>query len=255
MNPVDIVTDILTDNAFVMSFMLIAAGMAISGAISKYIFKGKIPTSAVAVLVGLITAYIGGIVTGGDKGISDIAIFSGIGILGGSSIRDFAIISTAYGASFKELKSSGIIGAAALIVGVVYAFITGFVLALIFGYTDPVEITTVAAGAATFIAGPVTGTALGASSDIIAVSIAIGIVKSIAVMVLTPIIAKWVKLDNYRSAMVYGGIMGTTSGVSAGLAATDQRLVPYGAMVATFYTGLSCLLCPTVLYGLVMMIV
>jgi len=42
--------------------------------------------------------------------------------------------------------------------------------------------------------------------------------------------------------------MGTTSGVAAGLAATDARLVPYGAMTATFYTGFGCLLAPSVLY-------
>jgi malonate transporter MadM subunit len=48
--------------------------------------------------------------------------------------------------------------------------------------------------------------------------------------------------------MVFGGLLGTTSGVAAGLAATDAKLVPYGAMTATFYTGLGCLLCPSVLY-------
>lgn len=42
--------------------------------------------------------------------------------------------------------------------------------------------------------------------------------------------------------------MGTTSGVAGGLAATDRRLVPYGAMTATFYTGLGCLLGPSVFY-------
>ena len=34
----------------------------------------------------------------------------------------------------------------------------------------------------------------------------------------------------------------------AGLAATDPKLVPYGAMTATFYTGLGCLLTPSALY-------
>jgi len=48
--------------------------------------------------------------------------------------------------------------------------------------------------------------------------------------------------------MVYGGLMGTTSGVAGGLAATDPALVPYGAMTATFYTGLGCLLCPSILF-------
>ncbi len=42
--------------------------------------------------------------------------------------------------------------------------------------------------------------------------------------------------------------MGTTSGVAGGLAATDEKLVPYGAMTATFYTGVGCLLAPSVLY-------
>jgi hypothetical protein len=54
--------------------------------------------------------------------------------------------------------------------------------------------------------------------------------------------------------MVFGGLMGTTSGVTAGLAATDPKLVPYGALTATFYTGLGCLLCPSILFLLMKMI-
>ncbi|MBS5335746.1 MAG: malonate transporter subunit MadM [Firmicutes bacterium] len=256
---INIIKGILIDNAFVMSFMFIALGVFISGIISKYVFKGKLPTSAVAIVVGLIAAYIGGSITGGSitggsNGIADIEMFTGIGILGGSSLRDFAIISTAYGASLTELKRSGLIGALSLIVGGTFAFILGTCFAVVFGYTNPDEITTIAAGTVTFITGAVTGSAVGASSDIIALSIAIGVVKSIVVMIATPLLAKRMKLDNFRSAMVYGGIMGTTSGVSAGLAATDQRLVPYGAMTATFFTGLACLLCPTVFYGIINLI-
>lgn len=251
MNIIEIIKNIFINNAFVMSFLFIALGVFVSSVISKYIFKGKLPSSAVAIIVGLIAAYIGGIITGGSNGIADIDVFTGIGILGGSSLRDFAIISTAYGASLSELKRSGLIGAVSLIVGVSFAFVLGTVFAVMFGYTDPVEITTIAAGTVTFITGAVTGSAFGASSDIIALAIAIGVVKSIVVMIATPLLAKAMRLDNFRSAMVYGGIMGTTSGVSAGLAATDQKLVPYGAMTATFFTGLACLLCPTVFYGLV----
>ena len=251
MNIIEIIKNIFINNAFVMSFLFIALGVFVSSVISKYIFKGKLPSSAVAIIVGLIAAYIGGIITGGSNGIADIDVFTGIGILGGSSLRDFAIISTAYGASLSELTRSGLIGAVSLIVGVSFAFVLGTVFAVMFGYTDPVEITTIAAGTVTFITGAVTGSAVGASSDIIALAIAIGVVKSIVVMIATPLLAKAMRLDNFRSAMVYGGIMGTTSGVSAGLAATDQKLVPYGAMTATFFTGLACLLCPTVFYGLV----
>jgi malonate transporter MadM subunit len=68
------------------------------------------------------------------------------------------------------------------------------------------------------------------------------------VMTGTPFVARFIGLDNPRSALVYGGLMGTTSGVAGGLAATDERLVPYGAMTATFYTGLGCLLGPSVVF-------
>jgi malonate transporter MadM subunit len=67
-------------------------------------------------------------------------------------------------------------------------------------------------------------------------------------MVATPMAARWIGLDNPRSAMVFGGLMGTTSGVTAGLAATDPKLVPYGALTSTFYTGVGCLMGPSVLY-------
>jgi malonate transporter MadM subunit len=74
------------------------------------------------------------------------------------------------------------------------------------------------------------------------------LIKSVLVMIGTPFVAKYIGLNNARSAMVYGGLMGTTSGVAGGLAATDPRLVPYGAMTATFYTGLGCLMGPSVMF-------
>ena len=75
-----------------------------------------------------------------------------------------------------------------------------------------------------------------------------GLAKAVLVMVGTPFVAGRIGLDNPYTAMIYGGLMGTTSGVAGGLAATDPRLVPYGAMTATFYTGVGCLLAPSVLY-------
>ena len=128
----------------------------------------------------------------------------------------------------------------------------GALVAVVFGFSDAVSISTIGAGAATYIVGPVTGTALGASSGVIALSVAAGLVKAILVMVATPLVAKRIGLDNPQSALIYGGLMGTTSGVAAGLAATDPKLVPYGAMTATFYTGVGCLLAPSLLYLLVL---
>jgi malonate transporter MadM subunit len=63
---------------------------------------------------------------------------------------------------------------------------------------------------------------------VIALSVAAGLIKSVLVMIDTPFVARSIGLDNARTAMVYGGLMGTTSGVAGGLAATDPRLVPYG---------------------------
>jgi malonate transporter MadM subunit len=108
--------------------------------------------------------------------------------------------------------------------------------------------TTIGAGAVTYIVGPVTGAAIGASSDLMALSITTGVIKAICVMVFTPVAANFMRLKTPRAAMVFGGLAGTVSGVTAGLAATDRALVPYGALTSTFHTGLGCLMCPSVLY-------
>ena len=165
--------------------------------------------------------------------------------------RDFAIVATAYGAELEALKKAGWIGSLSVLIGVVLSFFVGAIVAIGFGVSDPISITTIGAGTATFIVGPVTGTALGAESSIIALSIAAGLVKSILVMVGTPLVARRIGLNNPNSAMIYGGLMGTNSGVAAGLAATDPKLVPYGAMTATFYTGVGCLIVPSVLFFIV----
>ena len=129
------------------------------------------------------------------------------------------------------------------------------VVAWMFGYRDAVSMTTIGGGAATYIVGPVTGDALGASSDVKALSIAVGLIKSILVMTTTPFVAKRIGLNNPRSALIFGGLMGTTSGVAGGLAATDPKLVPCGAMTATFYTGLGCLLGPSVCFFVIRAVV
>ena len=189
--------------------------------------------------------------TGGSKGLSDIPMFTGIGVLGASALRDFTIVATSFGAKLSEIKKCGLVGVIALLIGIVFTFFIGVLVALAFGYRDAASVSTIAAGATTFVVGPVTGAAVGADSAVIAISIAVGVFKSIAVMLITPIVAKKIGLNTPRAAMVFGGLMGTTSGTSAGLAATDPKLVPYGAMTATFYTGMGCLLCPSVLYFIV----
>ena len=244
-------TAVLSKNSLITAFLFIGFLMWLSYFLSEKLTRGQIHGSAVAITLGLVLAYLGGQYTGGSKGLADIAIFSGVGIMGGAMFRDFAIVATAFGVKTDELKKAGWIGAASVIIGVALSFFIGALVAVSFGYTDPVAISTIGAGAATYIVGPVTGTALGASSDVIALSVAAGLTKSVLVMVGTPFVAKRIGLNNPYSAMIYGGLMGTTSGVAAGLAATDPKLVPYGAMTATFYTGAGCLLAPSLLFLIV----
>jgi malonate transporter MadM subunit len=244
----ELLSSVFEKNGLLVAFVVVGALMLLSGFLSRTLTRGRLHGSAIAIIVGLALAYWGGVVTGGDHGLADFAVFSGLGLMGGAMLRDFAIVSTAFGVDLKEIRRSGVAGALSILLGVVVSFIVGACVAAAFGYRDAESLATIGAGAATYIVGPVTGTAVGASSEVIALSVAAGLVKSVVVMVGTPMIARFIGLNNPKSAMAYGGLMGTTSGVAGGLAATDKRLVPYGAMTATFYTGIGCLLGPSVFY-------
>ncbi|MGS0740350.1 malonate transporter subunit MadM [Glaciimonas sp. GG7] len=235
-------------NGLVAAFAIVGVVVFVSSYLSRYLTLGRVHGSAFAILIGLILAYWGGIHSGGQKGLADISLFGGIGLMGGAMLRDFAIVATAFEVQATEARKAGLIGVIALLLGTVVPFIVGASVAYAFGYSDVVSMTTIGAGAITYIVGPVTGAAIGASSDVMALSIATGLLKSIMVMVGTPLAARFLGLKTPRSAMVFGGLAGTVSGVSAGLAATDRRLVPYGALVATFHTGIGCLLGPSVLF-------
>ncbi|UWM47571.1 malonate transporter subunit MadM [Streptomyces carpaticus] len=241
-------TGLLENYGLLVAFVLIGTVMLVSHWLSAKLTRGRLQGSAIAILLGLILAYWGGKATGGSHGLADVTVLSGLGLMGGAMLRDFAIVSTAYGVDLREIRRAGVAGALSIILGVLVSFAVGAVIAALFGYTDAESLATIGAGAATYIVGPVTGTAVGAGSEVIALSVAAGLVKAVLVMIATPMAARLIGLDNPKSAMVYGGLMGTTSGVAGGLAATDKRLVPYGAMTATFYTGVGCLLGPSLLY-------
>lgn len=246
--------DFLGKGSIVTGFLFAGLIMLVSEFISKKLTKGRLHPSAIAIFFGLVFAYIGGSITGGEKGLADVTAFGGLGILGGAALRDYTIIASSYGASIQEVKKCGWACPISLIVGVVSAFCIGAIVAVSFGYRDAVDIATIAAGAVTFVVGPITGTALGAASEVIALSVTVGLVKTVFIMIFTPMIAKKIGLTTPKMAMIFGGLVGSTSGVSAGLAATDAALVPYGTMVATFYSGTGCLLCPSLLYAIVNLI-
>lgn len=246
---------ILTKYSLVTAFAVVGFTVWVSYLISERLARGRLHGSAIAILLGLLLAWIGGISTGGKKGIADIEVLSGIGVMGGAMLRDLAIVATAFGVRMDEFRRTGVSGILSLFVGVIMSFAVGACVAWSFGYRDAVSMTTIGGGAATYIVGPVTGSALGADSEIIALSVAAGLIKSILVMTATPFVSGYIGLDNPRSAMIFGGLMGTTSGVAGGLAATDPKLVPYGAMTATFYTGLGCLMGPLVVFFVIRAIV
>lgn len=245
---VDSLVAVLVKNGLITAFAVVGVLVWLSYEVSARFTRGHLHGSAIAIALGLLLAWVGGTVTGGNQGLADIGLFAGVGVMGGAMFRDFAIVATAFGAELDALKRAGVVGAASVIIGVVLSFVVGAVVAIAFGYSDPVAISTIGAGAATYIVGPVTGTALGADSGVIALSVAAGLTKSVLVMIGTPFVAPRIGLTTPHAALIYGGLMGTTSGVAGGLAATDPKLVPYGAMTATFYTGVGCLLAPSVLF-------
>ncbi len=247
----DIIETVFVRNNLVVAFAVVGVTIWLSYFLANKLTAGRIHGSAIAITLGLIAAYFGGVYTGGNTGVADVALLGGIGLMGGGMMRDFAIVATAYGVHLSELKKAGVAGVISIFAGVIVSFIVGAAVAVMFGYTDAAAITTIGAGAVTYIVGPVTGEAIGASDAVITLSVAAGLVKSILVMIGTPLVARYIGLDNPQSAMVFGGLMGTTSGVAAGLAATDPKLVPYGAMTATFYTGVGCLLGPSILFFIV----
>ena len=232
----------------IIAFAVVGLMMILSYAASQRLTFGRIHGSAIAILLGLILAWVGGTATGGSKGLADIPLLAGLGVLGGGMLRDFAIVATAFEVDADKARRAGLLGVISIALGTIIPFTVGGAAAWALGYRDAVSVTTIGAGAITYIVGPVTGAALGASSTVMALSIATGVLKAILVMVGTPFAAKAMGLNNPRSAMAYGGLMGTVSGVTGGLAATDPALVPYGALTATFHTGIGCLLGPSVLY-------
>ncbi len=239
---------VFIEQSLVAAFAVIGALILVSNFAGKRLTGGRVHGSAIAIVLGLALAYLGGLATGGKKGLADITVFAGIGLMGGAMLRDFAIVATAFEVDVVEARRAGLVGVVALALGTVLPFVVGSLTALAFGYHDAVSVTTIGAGAITYIVGPVTGAALGANSTVMALSIATGVTKAVMVMVGTPLVARLIGLDNPRSAMAFGGLMGTVSGVAGGLAATDPKLVPYGALTATFHTGIGCLLGPSLFF-------
>lgn len=241
-------SSVLSEEGIVTAFAVVGAIMLLSNIASKYLTAGRIHGSAIAIVTGIVLAYIGGRITHGHHGIADLPMFAGFALMGGGLLRDFSVTATAFNIDIAQAKQAGWVGFTALVLGTIIPFLVGVTVARAYGYTDAVTVTTIASGCVTYIVGGVTGGALGAPSAVVAIAVAIGVLKAILIMIATPIVAPYIRLDNSRTAMAYGGMMGSISGVTAGLAAVNPRLIPYGALVTTFHTGFGCLVCPSIFF-------
>ena len=128
---------LITKNGLVAAFIIIGITTWIAYKIGG-LTKGRIHGSAIAIFFGLILAYIGGVVGGGHKGLASIPMFAGVGVMGGAMFRDFAIVSTAFGADLREIKKVGLVGVLSLIFGLLTSWFAGVGIAYAFGYTDSV---------------------------------------------------------------------------------------------------------------------
>ena len=182
-----LMAEVMGRYGLITAFVVVGLTVWVSYQLSARLTRGQLHGSAIAIMLGLLAAYLGGLATGGTRGVADLEIFAGIGLMGGAMLRDFSIIATAFGVNTGELARAGVSGVVSLFVGVIVSFVIGAVVAYAFGYTDAVSMTTIGAGAATYIVGPVTGAAIGATSDVVALSIAAGLVKSMLVMAGTPL--------------------------------------------------------------------
>ena len=95
---------VLSANALITAFMFVAALVWLSYLISAKLTRGHVHGSAIAIALGLVLAWYGGLATGGSRGLSDIPLLAGVGVMGGAMFRDFAIVATAFGADVRALN-------------------------------------------------------------------------------------------------------------------------------------------------------
>ena len=157
----DALMKVLTQNGLITAFAVVGLISAIASLVSARLTGGRIHASAIAIVIGLAFAYLAGRGGAGSKGVADLPVLGGIGLMGGAMLRDYTIVATALEVDPRHLKDAGLLGSVALLLGTVVPFVCGVATAWCFGYRDPVVLTTIGAGAVTYIVGPVTGAEIG----------------------------------------------------------------------------------------------
>ena len=119
----------LIENGLLAAFAFVGLVTWFSNVLSQRLTKGRIHGSAFAVLIGLGLAYWGGLLTGGKRGLADLPLFAGMGLLGGAMFRDFTIVATAFEVDPVLAKKAGWLGVLSLFLGTVIPFIFGVIVA------------------------------------------------------------------------------------------------------------------------------
>src|SRR6201996_9607267 len=119
---------LMNANGLLVAFAVVGLLLWASSFISKRLTFGRIHGSAIAILIGLALAFVGGIETGGQKGMADLPMLAGMGLMGGAMLRDFAIVATAFEVDVALARKAGLIGALALGLGTLLPFILGVII-------------------------------------------------------------------------------------------------------------------------------
>ncbi len=130
-----------------------------------------------------------------------------------------------------KTRKAGLISAIALLGG---AAVIVSAVSQAFGIAMRPARATIGAERGDFItSGPVTGAALSASSDVVAPSIATGLIKAILSDGGAPMAARWMSWITRARRWCSGGLAGTVSGVTAGTSGAGRHCV--WPLTATFH--------------------
>ena len=105
----------IIENGLLAAFAFVGAITWLSNELGTRLTKGRIHGSAFAVLIGLGLAYWGGALTGGKRGLADLPLFAGVGLMGGAMFRDFTIVATAFEVDPVLAKKAGWLGVLSLL--------------------------------------------------------------------------------------------------------------------------------------------
>jgi Malonate/sodium symporter MadM subunit. len=75
----EIIHNVLSKNGLITSFVFVGCIVWFSYFLSDKLTEGKFHGSAIAILLGLLFAYLGGTYNGGKQGVADISVLSGVG--------------------------------------------------------------------------------------------------------------------------------------------------------------------------------